>query len=77
MELIQGQKAGSGGTQATKPMILTPPLKPTETPEKLAQETQDVATESAESIYLPKMPVDAKIEVTELSRGLAAISLRW
>ena len=68
----QGQKAGSGGTQATKPMVLQPPLKPTETPEKMSQETSDIATEST---VIPYMPTEAKIEVTDLAQGLAAISL--
>ena len=73
---MQGQKAGSGGTSATKPMVLTPPLKASETPEKLSSETADIGTESTTSMVgLPSMPVGSKVEVTELSRGLAAISL--
>jgi hypothetical protein len=73
---MKGQKAGSGGTSATKPMVLTPPLKATETPEKLSQETADVGTESTTSLLdIPQMPIGAKVEVTELSQGLAGISL--
>ena len=72
----QGQKAGSGGTAATKPMVLTPPLKATEKPELMTQETADIATESTFSLLdIPQMPIASKLEVTELSQAMSGISL--
>ena len=63
------QKKGSNATQPTKAMNLDDDKNPTATVDEMSM------TNMESTMILPTMPVGAKVEVTELARGLAAISL--